>query len=42
MNRSDGVVNSVYVAGEQVWDGTAFTSVHGNKALGRALRVESN
>ena len=42
VNRSDGVVAGVYVAGEQVWGGADFTSVHGNKALGRALRVGAN
>jgi N-acyl-D-aspartate/D-glutamate deacylase len=39
VNRSDGVVAAVYIAGEQVWDGTAFTPVLGAKRLGRALRA---
>ena len=39
VNRSDGVVAGVYVAGTQVWDGTEFTSAHGTAALGQALRV---
>ncbi len=39
VNRSDGLVEGVFVAGEQVWDGDQFTAVHGNKRLGRALRV---
>lgn len=39
VNRSDGVVAAVYIAGEQVWDGAAFTPVLGAKRLGRALRA---
>eukprot|EP00752_Nemacystus_decipiens_P017390 g15585.t1 len=39
VNRSDGVVNGVYSAGEQVWDGADFTAAHGTKQLGKALRV---
>lgn len=39
VNRSDGVVAAVYIAGEQVWDGAACTPVLGSKRLGRALRA---
>jgi N-acyl-D-aspartate/D-glutamate deacylase len=39
VNRSDGVVAAVFIAGEQVWDGTDFTPVLGSKRLGRALRA---
>ena len=39
VNRSDGVVAAVYIAGEQVWDGAAFSPVLGAKRLGRALRA---
>jgi N-acyl-D-aspartate/D-glutamate deacylase len=39
VNRSDGVVAAVYIAGEQVWDGTACTPALGAKRLGRALRA---
>ena len=39
VNRSDGVVKGVFVAGKQVWQGEHFTSVHGQQRLGRALRV---
>ena len=38
VNRSDGVVNSVYIAGELVWEGTERQAVLGTKKLGRALR----
>ena len=41
VNRSDGVVAGVYVRGERVWDGSAFTAVHGTKKLGGALRAGS-
>ena len=41
VNRSDGVVAGVYVRGERVWDGAAFTAVHGTKKLGGALRAGS-
>jgi N-acyl-D-aspartate/D-glutamate deacylase len=37
VNRSDGVVDGVYIAGEKVWDGSGFTPVFGRKRLGRAL-----
>lgn len=39
VNRSDGVVQGVFVAGRQVWQGEHFTPVHGQQRLGRALRV---
>jgi N-acyl-D-aspartate/D-glutamate deacylase len=39
VNRSDGVVIAVFIAGEQVWDGTGFTPALGSKRLGRALRA---
>jgi N-acyl-D-aspartate/D-glutamate deacylase len=39
VNRSDGVVTAVYIAGEEVWDGAGFTPVLGQKRLGRALRA---
>jgi N-acyl-D-aspartate/D-glutamate deacylase len=39
VNRSDGVVTSVFIAGEQVWDGRAVTPVLGSRRLGRALRA---
>jgi len=38
VNRSDGVVSGVLVAGEPVWDGQAFTPAAGKITLGRALR----
>ena len=39
VNRSDGVVTCVFIAGEQVWDGRAATPALGNRKLGRALRA---
>ena len=39
VNRSDGVVSSVYVGGEPVWRDNAFTPAHGTARLGQALRV---
>jgi N-acyl-D-aspartate/D-glutamate deacylase len=39
VNRSDGVVRSVYIAGQQVWDGTQTTAALGRERLGRALTV---
>jgi len=39
VNRSDGVVTSVFIAGEQVWDGGAVTDALGSRKLGRALRA---
>jgi N-acyl-D-aspartate/D-glutamate deacylase len=37
VNRSDGVVRAVFIAGEQVWDGREFTPALGTRRLGRAL-----
>ena len=37
VNRSDGVVTGVFIAGEQVWDGSTVTPVLGRRKLGRAL-----
>lgn len=39
VNRSDGVVGGVYVAGQQVWDGDEFCAAHGQRPLGGALRA---
>ncbi|MEM7099363.1 MAG: amidohydrolase family protein [Pseudomonadota bacterium] len=39
VNRSDGVVSDVFVAGQQVWSGTEYTSAHGQPNLAGALRV---
>jgi N-acyl-D-aspartate/D-glutamate deacylase len=39
VNRSDGVVAAVYIAGEQVWDGVDVLPVLGQRRLGRALRA---
>ena len=39
VNRSDGVVAAVFIAGEEVWDGVGFTPALGHKRLGRALRA---
>jgi N-acyl-D-aspartate/D-glutamate deacylase len=37
VNRSDGVVAGVFIAGEQVWDGCDFTPALGTRKLGRPL-----
>jgi N-acyl-D-aspartate/D-glutamate deacylase len=37
VNRSDGVVTAVFIAGEQVWDGREVTPVLGIRKLGRPL-----
>lgn len=37
VNRSDGVVDSVWIAGTQVWDGSAITPALGRTRLGRPL-----
>lgn len=37
VNRSDGVVSAVFIAGEQVWDGREFTPALGTRRLGRPL-----
>ncbi len=39
VNRSDGVVTAVYIAGEQVWDGVDVLPALGRRRLGRALRA---
>ena len=39
LNRSDGVVDTVWIKGEPVWRGGTFTSALGSKPLGRALRA---
>lgn len=39
VNRSDGVVSGVWVAGQRVWNGQAFTPVVGAQRLGRVLRA---
>lgn len=39
VNRSTGVVQGVYVAGQPVWQGKQFTAAHGSTHLGEALRV---
>jgi N-acyl-D-aspartate/D-glutamate deacylase len=38
VNRSDGVVKAVFIAGRQVWDGRDFTPVLGLERLGAPLR----
>ena len=40
VNRSDGVVDGVYIAGQRVWKGTSFTQEFGRERLGRALTAE--
>ncbi|MEM8767332.1 MAG: N-acyl-D-glutamate deacylase [Pseudomonadota bacterium] len=37
VNRSDGVVEGVFVAGKKVWQGTAFTELFGRERAGSAL-----
>jgi N-acyl-D-aspartate/D-glutamate deacylase len=37
VNRSDGVVRGVFIRGEEVFDGAAFSSVFEKKKLGRVL-----
>jgi N-acyl-D-aspartate/D-glutamate deacylase len=39
INRSDGVVTSVYIRGCKVWDGDNFSDALGRETLGRALRA---
>ena len=38
VNRSDGVVDAVYIAGERVWDRDHVLPALGTRKLGRALR----
>lgn len=41
VNRSDGVVQQVYIRGQRVWeDGNTYTQALGRDCLGRALRVK--
>ena len=43
VNRSDGVVEQVYIAGQLAWeDGNSYGEVLGKHRLGRALRVKRN
>jgi N-acyl-D-aspartate/D-glutamate deacylase len=37
VNRSDGVVSSVFIAGEEAWDGRDFAPTLGARRLGRPL-----
>jgi N-acyl-D-aspartate/D-glutamate deacylase len=37
VNRSDGVVDAVYVAGRQLWNGSGFTATFGRERTGQAL-----
>jgi len=39
VNRSDGVVTGVFIAGEQVWDGRDFAPALGTQSLGRPLKA---
>jgi N-acyl-D-aspartate/D-glutamate deacylase len=41
VNRSDGVVTAVFIAGEQVWDGREFAPALGTRRLGRPLTAGS-
>jgi N-acyl-D-aspartate/D-glutamate deacylase len=41
VNRSDGVVSAVFIAGEQVWDGREFGPALGTRKLGRPLTAGS-
>ena len=41
VNRSDGVVTAVFIAGEQVWDGREFSAALGTRKLGRPLTAGS-
>ncbi|MCM2312883.1 MAG: amidohydrolase family protein, partial [Steroidobacteraceae bacterium] len=40
VNRSDGVVAGVFIAGEQVWDGRDITPALGTRRLGRPLTAD--
>jgi N-acyl-D-aspartate/D-glutamate deacylase len=42
VNRSDGVVSAVFIAGEKVWNGRNFTPALGTRKLGRALTEGAN
>jgi N-acyl-D-aspartate/D-glutamate deacylase len=39
VNRSDGVVKRVFIRGEEVWSGEAFTPAFETKKLGRVLKA---
>lgn len=39
VNRSDGVVDGVFVGGQRVWQGEDFCGEHGKRSLGGALRA---
>jgi N-acyl-D-aspartate/D-glutamate deacylase len=41
VNRSDGVVTSVFIAGERVWDGREVLPVLGTRKLGRPLTADT-
>ncbi len=41
VNRSDGVVSAVFIAGEHVWDGREFGAALGIRKLGRPLTAGS-
>jgi hypothetical protein len=41
VNRSDGVVTAVFIAGEQVWDGRDFSHALGTRRLGRPLTARA-
>ncbi len=41
VNRSDGVVTAVFIAGVQVWDGREFSPALGTRQLGRPLSAGS-
>ena len=43
VNRSDGVVDQVYINGQRVWEnGSRFTPILGKQTLGRALRANGH
>ncbi|HBC57028.1 MAG TPA: hypothetical protein DCZ03_07685, partial [Gammaproteobacteria bacterium] len=45
VNRSDGVVDKVVIAGEVVWNGKKYVKTYGKKRFGRLLKsnhVSSN
>ncbi len=42
VNRSEGIVKDVYVAGERVWHDEQFAPMHGTSKLGQALRISDS
>ena len=41
VNRSDGVVEQVYIAGQRAWEnGSQYSEALGNMRLGKAVRVK--